>query len=454
MQHTRANDRMSQPDIPLQTPPSSVAPRGVAVPARVRWDTQISSEGSTAPQSPSSVEETHHHAQQTLDREQQQQHASTDRRDAAQAPAQLQQHQHVVTDVRSAVSQPFDAAPLEKRPAAEEASATATPNNHHDDIHLTEPPPRCGLPADLASAGEEQIAAEATSTAATQRISTAPPDTRIPAAETSTISTANTTVIACAANARARRRLRRELGRAPASPYSPFPVLDLGRLISRRHAATAIAAAARRRSARLCVQGVRRMHAQIQAERHERRAAILQRGEEAALGARRRHARGEIRRRLLVEAIELQKLVPPKPMLVMIPDNGADGREMLIDGVHAGGMQGVIRSPRGSRPGDVYAFVSSDLVTALWPMERRIDVASGRGYDLWGFIMEYGGTLEWDASVRMQVALDTAQLTRLPASSELITIGELDTAVLAYACRERQRLAPPGWRGLSMAEHG
>ena len=187
------------------------------------------------------------------------------------------------------------------------------------------------------------------------------------------------------------------------------------------------------------------MHAQIQAERHERRAAILQRGEEAALGARRRHARGEIRRRLLVEAIELQKLVPPKPMLVMIPGNGAGGREMLIDGVHAGGMQGVIRSPLGSRPGDVHAFVSSDLDTALWPMERRIDVAAdGRGYDLLSFIMEYGGTLEWDASVSMQVALDTAQLTQLPASSELITIGELDTAVLAYACRERQRLAPPG----------
>jgi len=188
------------------------------------------------------------------------------------------------------------------------------------------------------------------------------------------------------------------------------------------------------------------MHAQVQAERHERRAAILQRGEEAALGARRWHARGEIRRRLLVEAIELQKLVPPKPMLVMIPDNGAGGREMLIDGVHAGGMQGVIRSPLGSRPGDVHAFVSSDLVTALWPMERRIDVADGRGYDLWGFIMEYGGTLEWDASVSVQVALDTAQLTQLPASSELITIGELDTAVLAYACRERQRLTPPGMR--------
>ena len=310
MQQTRANDRMSQPDIPLQTPPPSVAPRGVAVPARVRWDTQISSEGSTAPQSPSSVEETHHHAQQTLDREQQQQHASTDRRDAAQAPAQLQQHQHVV--MRSAVSQPFGAAPLEKRPAAGEASATATPNNHHDHVHLTEPPPRCGLPADLASAGEEQIAAEATSTAATQRISTAPPDTRIPAAETSTISTANTTVIACAANARARRRLRRESGRAVASPCSPFPQLDLGRLISRRHAATAIAAAARRRSACLRVQGVRRMHAQVQAERRERRAAIWQRGEEAAAEARLRQGlRGqllELQREALSMAVKLQQL--------------------------------------------------------------------------------------------------------------------------------------------------
>ena len=102
VQHTRANDRLSQPDIPLQTPPSSVAPRGVAVPADVRWSTQIPAEGSTAPQSPSSVKETHLHAQQTLDREQQQQHASTNRRDAAQAPAQLQQYQHVVTDAGSA----------------------------------------------------------------------------------------------------------------------------------------------------------------------------------------------------------------------------------------------------------------------------------------------------------------------------------------------------------------
>ena len=303
---------MTQPDIPLQTPPSSVAPRGVAVPARVRWDTQISSEGSTAPQSPSSVKETHHHAQQTLDREQQQQHASTNRRDAAQAPAQLQQYQHVVTDAGDAVCRPFNAALLEKQPAAEEASATITANNHHDDIHLTEPPPRCGLPADLASAGEEQIAAEATSTAATQRISTAPPDTRIPAAETSTISTANTTVIACAANARARRRLRRESGRAVASPCSPFPQLDLGRLISRRHAATAIAAAARRRSACLRVQGVRRMHAQVQAERRERRAAIWQRGEEAAAEARLRQGlRGrllELQREALSMAVKLQQL--------------------------------------------------------------------------------------------------------------------------------------------------
>ena len=89
VQQTRANNRMNQHENPLQTPPASVAPRGVAVPARVRWDTQISSEGSTAPQSPSSVEETHQHAQQTLDEQQQQQHASTDRRDAAQAPARL-----------------------------------------------------------------------------------------------------------------------------------------------------------------------------------------------------------------------------------------------------------------------------------------------------------------------------------------------------------------------------
>ena len=306
---------MSKHDNPLQTPPASVAPRGVAVPADMRWSTQTPTESSTAPQSPSSVEETHRHAQQTLDREQQQQHASTNRRDAAQAPAQLQQYQHVVTDAGSAVSQPFGAAPLEKRPAAGEASATATPNNHHDNVHLTEPPPRCGLPADLASAGEEQIAAEATSTAATQRISTAPPDTRIPAAETSTISTANTTVIACAANARARRRLRREAGRAAASPCSPFPQLDLGRLISRRHAATAIAAAARRRSACLCVQGVRCMHAQVQAERRERWAAIWQRGGEAAYEARiwqeRRGLRAqllELKRETLSMAVKLQQL--------------------------------------------------------------------------------------------------------------------------------------------------
>ena len=110
VQQTSANNRMTQPDIPLQTPPSSVAPRGVAVPADVRWDTQKPAEGSTAPQSPSSVEETHRHAQQTLDREQQQQHASTNRRDAA--PAQLQQYQHVVTDAGSAVCRPFNAAPL------------------------------------------------------------------------------------------------------------------------------------------------------------------------------------------------------------------------------------------------------------------------------------------------------------------------------------------------------
>ena len=132
-------------------------------------------------------------------------------------------------------------------------------------------------------------------------------------------------------------------------------------------------------------------------------------------------------------------------MLVMIPDNGAGGREMLIGGVHAGGMQSVTRSPRSSRPGDVHAFSSSDLATALWPQERRIDVVDGRGYALEDFLETYGRTLEWDASVSMQVALDTAQLTQLPASSELITIGELDTAVLAYADRERQRLAPPGW---------
>ena len=145
VQQMRANRRMSKHDNPLQTPPASVAPRGVAVPADMRWSTQTPSEGSTAQQSPSSVEETHQHAQQTLDIQQQQQHASTDRRDAAQAPARLQQHQHVMMDAGSAVCQPSDAAPLEKRPAAGEARATATANNHHDDIHLIEPPPKCGL---------------------------------------------------------------------------------------------------------------------------------------------------------------------------------------------------------------------------------------------------------------------------------------------------------------------
>jgi hypothetical protein len=509
VQQMRANRRMSKHDNPLQTPPASVAPRGVAVPADMRWSTQTPSEGSTAQQSPSSVEETHQHAQQTLDIQQQQQHASTDRRDAAQAPARLQQHQHVMMDAGSAVCQPSDAAPLEKRPAAGEARSTATATSHHDDIHLIEPPPRCGLLAVLASAGEGQIAAEATPTADTQEQLAEPPETRNPAANTSDTSSAtvardtttrltesplrcgllepaasgawggtsftapdtvghqlpaqppdrrstageagydstliDTTVIACAANARARRRLRRESGRAAASPCSPFPQLDLGRLISRRHAATAIAAAARRRSACLWVQGVRCMHAQVQTERRERRAAIWQRGEEAAADSRRRRTRNEIRGRLLDRAVELHKLVPPTPMLVMIPDNGAGGREMLIGGVHAGGMQSVTRSPRSSRPGDVHAFSSSDLATALWPQERRIDVVDGRGYALEDFLETYGRTLEWDASVSMQVALDTAQLTQLPASSELITIGELDTAVLAYADRERQRLAPPGW---------
>ena len=46
------------------------------------------------------------------------------------------------------------------------------------------------MPADLVSAGEEQIAAEATPFAATQETLTAPPDTRIPAAKTSTTSNA------------------------------------------------------------------------------------------------------------------------------------------------------------------------------------------------------------------------------------------------------------------------
>ena len=190
VQQMRANRRMSKHDNPLQTPPASVAPRGVAVPADMRWSTQTPSEGSTAQQSPSSVEETHQHAQQTLDIQQQQQHASTDRRDAAQAPAQLQQYQHVVTDAGSAVCRPFNAALLEKQPAAEEASATITANNHHDDIHLTEPPPRCGLLAVLASAGEGQIAAEATPTADTQEQLAEPPETRDPAANTSTTSSA------------------------------------------------------------------------------------------------------------------------------------------------------------------------------------------------------------------------------------------------------------------------
>ena len=188
------------------------------------------------------------------------------------------------------------------------------------------------------------------------------------------------------------------------------------------------------------------MHAQVQTERRERRAAIWQRGEEAAADSRRRRTSDEIRGRLLDRAVELHKLVPPTPMLVVIPDNGAGGREMLIGGVHAGGMQSVTRSPRSSRPGDVHAFSSSDLATALWPKERRIDVVDGRGYALEDFLETYGRTLEWDASVSMQIASDTTQLTRLPASSELICIGALDTAALAYAFRERQRLAPPGMR--------
>lgn len=49
----------------------------------------------------------------TLVRQQQQQRASTDRRNAAPAPTQLQPNHTAVTDMRSAACQPLTAAPLE-----------------------------------------------------------------------------------------------------------------------------------------------------------------------------------------------------------------------------------------------------------------------------------------------------------------------------------------------------
>lgn len=436
VQQMLANSKMSQPDNPLQTPPASVAPRGVAVPADMRWSTQISTGGSTAPQSPSSVKDTRQHAQQTFDRQQQQQHASTDRRDAVQAPAQLQHIHTVVTDMRSVACQPLTAVPLEKRPAAEEATATTTACIDHDDIHLTVPPPRCGLPADLVSAEEEQIAAEAAPFAATQETSTAPPDTRIPAADTSTISTA--TVIACAANARARRRLRRELGRAPASPYSPFPMLDLGRLIRRRHAATAINAAARGWAAR---QFLHDMPVE-EAEHRERRVAIRQCGEDAAAEARRRK-KGQSRamrrgREACAQAIE-QACERPDPLFLVIPEGGAGGTEMLLRWGPRGWL-GVIRSPLESRPGDTLAVDSSYVRCFVCAQEEyRLDAASGEYLCLIDFLEAYGRSLEWSRSAIPSFAAGLASATWLPEGSEHWRRGTQSDSAASIVGAERMR---------------
>ena len=426
VQQTRANSKMSQPDNPLQTPPASVAPRGVAVPADMRWSTQISTGGSTAPQSPSSVKDTRQHAQQTFDRQQQQQHASTDRRDAVQAPAQLQHIHTVVTDMRSVACQPLTAVPLEKRPAAEEATATTTACIDHDDIHLTVPPPRCGLPAELVSAGEEQIAAEAAPFAATQETSTAPPDTRIPAADTSTISTA--TVIACAANARARRRLRRELGRAPASPYSPFPMLDLGRLIRRRHAATTINAAARGWAARQLLHGM-----QVEeAEHRERRAAIGRCGDDAAAEARRWMRWESQMLRRGHAACEQHRLERTAPLLLVIPPGGAGGREMLLNwGPH--GWAGIVRSPPESSPGDTLACDPSEVALELH-VEHRLHAANGECWTLRNFLGHYGRTLEWNRSARVSFTPSLKRATWLPATSQQWMLGEES---MTAASRER-----------------
>ena len=99
----------------------------------------------------------------TLVRQQQQQRASTDRRNAAPAPTQLQPNHTAVTDMRqrSVPATHCRAAGELKRPAAEEATATITAHSHHGNVHLTEPPLGCGFIADLASAGAGQIASEA-----------------------------------------------------------------------------------------------------------------------------------------------------------------------------------------------------------------------------------------------------------------------------------------------------
>lgn len=435
VQQTRANSKMSQPDSPLQTPPASVAPRGVAVPADMRWSTQISTGGSTAPQSPSSVKDTRQHAQQAFDSQQQQQHASTDRRDAVQAPAQLQHIQTVVTDMRSVACQPLTAVPLEKRPAAEEAKATTTACIDHDDIHLTVPPPRCGLPTDLVSAGEEQIAAEAAPFAVTQETSTAPPDTRIPAADTSTISTA-TVNIACAANARARRRLRRELGRAPASPYSPFPVLDLGRLIRRRHAATAINAAARGWAAR---QFLHDMSVE-EAEHRERRVAIRQCGEDAAAEAiRRKKGQSREMRRGHEACAQARACERPDQLFLVIPEGGAGGTEMLLRWGPQGWL-GVIRSPLESRPGDTLAVDSSYVRCFVYAQEEcRLDAASGECWNLIDFLDAYGRSLEWSRSAIPSFAAGLASATWLPEGSQHWSRGTQSGSAANIDGAERMR---------------
>ena len=151
----------------------------------------------------------------------------------------------------------FDSTAGRTRIPAAKTSTTSNATVAKDTTtRLTEPPLQRGLLEPAASGAWGGVTAPDVQG---QQLPTRPPDRRGTAGEADYDSSLiDASGIACAANARARRRLRRETGRAAANPCSPFPQLDLGRLISRRHAATAIATAAQRRSVRVRLVAVAR----------------------------------------------------------------------------------------------------------------------------------------------------------------------------------------------------
>ena len=174
VQQTRANtnyDSISS-DIPLQTPPVSVAQQ--LRDAILRLEKHITAEGSTAPESPSSVMEARQHAQQTFDRQRQQQHASTDSRGEAPTTPQPHTHIHQATSAHSAASQPSESATRETRPPADEATTTGSTANHRH-RQPTEPQLECGLLAHIHVYGMWHFESEASACMAAQAITAQPP---------------------------------------------------------------------------------------------------------------------------------------------------------------------------------------------------------------------------------------------------------------------------------------